>query len=196
MTDDNADAAKTEAETEEDKRTHEERRADSIKQNTHDEASIKKLNATFTLKEIPDGDSEEDRVKQKAYCSELVEEVIKTIDGISTHLENDFVMVKEHVRNNHNTRIEGWKSPQDTRFIATTGAKDAEKELRRMFKDMAWATESMQRMFGFIEEQSSKSETLVGKGKRTVKEAPGKILGGSWNVAKKVVGKGGKHRVN
>jgi len=175
-------------------KTFEERRSESLKQNTHDEDSIKKLNATFTLKEVPDGDDEASRAAQMAYCSELAEEIIKTIDGISKHLENDFVMLKEQIRNTHTTEILTWENPTDTRRIVISDAKFTEKRLRAIFKDMSWATGQMQHMFNFLEEQAK--ESLLDKGKRAVRGAPKAILSTPFVIGKKLIGKGEKHRVN
>jgi len=175
-------------------KSFDERRAQSMKDNLRDENKIRLLNAQYimTAADIPDGDSEPERVQQREHTRALCDEVIGMVDGIERHLATEFTIIREQAREIFTLEMKNWKSPDDERMILNAVAKKVEEMVAEQFtvKGMIWANGQNAHNFQFIEEQTSKG---VG---RTLKDGAkdlvtGRIIG---KVGRKLLGKD-KHKV-
>jgi hypothetical protein len=175
----------------------ENRRAESVAQNLHDERTIEVLNAKFTVKESElDGDSDEAKeAAEKNHVGLMATELVTTFQGIENHLVNELTFIREAMRAVYNAEIETWEGPKDNRRILTAVADKGQQMARAVFDDLSWADRQNEHNYAFIDKQAPEGAV------KKLTALPGRVVKGTITApitgVKKILGlrPGGKHKL-
>jgi len=160
--------------------THEQKRLESQQKNLQDENSIKVLNANFTVKasKIPEGDKDQVQL----HLGEEITTLIDMIGGVQTHLDTEFIIVKEKMRDAYNNTTIVWDKDHseivNAKEILTTVAQVGLDGVRAAFNDLGWTESQMEFMFKLIREQHPTSiKEKVKNAPKGALKTPGKVVG-------------------
>jgi len=168
---------------------HDDRRNESIKQNLHDELAIKVLNAKYTVKSSEVDKNNPDQMQ--AFLNDCVNVLIdEIVEGVRAHMDVELVLVKEKMRNDFTGQA--YKHGEE-RTIALEVADSGYAGLQNAYRHLDWVNSQSERMYQFIDDQLP--EGLIKGTIRKIVSIPKAVIKSPLTLGKKLIGKGGKHRV-